>query len=78
MEAIKKWVLEGVKVAVRYGTFAFLSALADYGSTTLAGTTLPNEVKWAITLGLAGLDKVVYEWRKEVGYEGKWKGISPV
>ena len=27
MEAIKKWVLEGVKVAVRYGTFAFLSAV---------------------------------------------------
>jgi len=83
MEDIKRWLLEGLKTAIRIGLFAFLAALTDGLRQTLTGVSFDEQTKWGIMLLLTGLDKAIFMWKKEtesrmkvLGFE--WKGLSPV
>lgn len=75
MEDIKKWLWEGLKTAGRFALFAFVSAFLDTLTKNLAGVSMPDDVKWAITLGLTMADKALHERNKEVGSDNR--GIAP-
>lgn len=82
MEDVKKWLWEGVKTALRYFVIYAAPVVLDAGiqavEVLLVGVPtlkLDPMAQWALRAGLAFADKVLHEWKKDTGSEGRWKGL---
>jgi hypothetical protein len=75
LKPLLKWLSEGIKTSGRFTLILFISSLIDTLTKTQVGLQLPDSTKWIVALVLAGLDRVVHEWRKDSGEEGDWKGL---
>lgn len=82
MEDFKLWLIKGLKTTVRYFVIFALpvaldAAIQGLGDLVLdvPSLKLDSNSQWVLRGALAFFDKVVHEWRKEVGTEGRWKGL---